>query len=86
LGFETLGGKKMRAFIVKREFGGMENGQASVSMRFTGKGKVAVVRYLPAGMDIAPEVYGRFESIDAAMPAFEQASADVIGMGFAPAY
>lgn len=72
----------MRAFIMKREFGGMESGQAIVAMRFAADGKIAVVRYLPPGMDIAPEVYGRFESIEAAKPTFERAVADVQKMGF----
>ncbi len=66
-----------------RNFGDFINGQARVVIMPIKGGRVAVVRYLPPGADIAPEVYGRFSTVAEAMPAFEQASRDVIKMGYA---
>lgn len=58
--------------------------QANLAMRYVKGHKVAVVVYWPAGIDLYPCVYGRFESVEAAMPTFEQAYADVVKAGFKP--
>lgn len=74
----------MRVSAAKaREFGDIGNGFAQVVIGRVKSGSYAVVRYLPEGADIAPEVYGRFESVEAAEPCFERACADVVQMGYA---
>jgi hypothetical protein len=46
-------------------------GIARLSIKTLTDGRFAVVRYLPCGMDIAPEVYGRFDTLIEAQTCFE---------------
>ena len=59
-----------------KEFGNFLTGTARVMVRKV-KGGVAVVAYVPPGIDLYPIVYGRFENEAAAMPTFNAACADV---------
>jgi hypothetical protein len=45
-------------------------GIARLSIKTLTDGRFAVVRYLPCGMDIAPEVYERFDTLTEAQACF----------------
>lgn len=52
-------------------FGGILDGTASLVISPLRDGRFAVVRYLPAGMDVGPHVYGRFDTREAAQTCFD---------------
>lgn len=54
------------------KFGNMMTGIASLTISPLKDGRFAVVRYLPCGMDIAPTVYGRFATREAAQTCFNE--------------
>ena len=58
-------------------FGGILDGTASLTISPLKDGRFAVVRYLPAGMDIGPHVYGRFDTREAAQICFNSKRASV---------
>lgn len=61
-------------------FGNLMTGTASLTVTRLVDGRFAVVRYLPCGMDIAPTVYGRFDTREEAMVCFNQKRAGVAKM------
>jgi hypothetical protein len=66
-------------------FGDMLTGIASLSISPLEDGRFAVIRRLPCGMDIAPHVYGRFETRDEAQICFDSKRASVAKMMVATA-
>ena len=62
------------------EFGNIMTGIASLTITPLTDGRFAVVRYLPCGMDIAPHVYGRFDTRDEAQGCFDSKRASVAKM------
>jgi hypothetical protein len=48
----------------------LSTGIARLSIKSLTDGRFAVVRYLPCGMDIAPQVYGRFDTLAEAQTCF----------------
>jgi hypothetical protein len=61
-------------------FGGMMNGEATVRVRRVKGDKVAVVAYVPPGIDLYPIVYGRFDSTEAAMETYYRACREAAKM------
>lgn len=61
-------------------FGNVMTGTASLTISPLTDGRFAVVRYLPCGMDIAPHVYGRFETRAEAQTCFDSKRPSVARM------
>lgn len=61
-------------------FGNMMTGTASLTISPLTDGRFAVVRYLPAGMDICPHVYGRFDTRAEAQTCFNEKRVQVAKM------